>query len=439
MLINKLILKILSPNYRKALDDALYLEDQAFLDIDRTQKEKLEELIKVCKRDIPFYKNVLPEGNITINDFPISDKGIINSNFNDFININLPETRRKSNSTSGSSGTNFKFYSDRLTDVKRHALANLGEKWAGANFGIKKLIIWGAERDLIKKSLKDKVINSKILFNTQMLSSYHMSNEDIEGNILPLINRFNPKVIIGYPSSLNLIANYIVKHNSPITKGLKGIITSGESLSIDQRQNIEKAFKVKVFNRYGCRDVGPIAHECESHKGLHVFSSHVYVEILNEKGEKCLPGEIGQIVVTDLDNHVFPFVRYKIGDLGKWSTEKCECGRSLPLLESVVGRTFDLIIGTNNNRVPGNYFTLLRNKVDGIEQFQFIQDKIGSLELRLKTTNDYSPLNDKLIVQLIKEKLGEDMNIIIKHVDDIEVSISGKYRWVISNVDLYEI
>ena len=182
--------------------------------------------------------------------------------------------------------------------------------------------------------------------------------------------------------------------------------------------------------------MGPIAHECEKHNGMHVFSSHVYVEILNEKGEQCKPGELGQIVVTDLDNYVFPFVRYKIGDLGKWSTEKCSCGRDLPLLESVEGRTFDLIIGTNGNKVPGNYFTLLRNVFSNIEQFQLEQEKIGVIELKLKLKNNF--IDEEKLKTVLREKLGLDMKINIKYVDKFNLTKTGKFKWVISKVNLYE-
>ena len=220
-------------------------------------------------------------------------------------------------------------------------------------------------------------------------------------------------------------------------QALRGIISSGESLSINQREIIENAFQVKVFNRYGCRDVGPIAHECENHSGLHVFSSHVYVEIINEKGQHCQPGEMGEIVVTDLDNYVFPFVRYKIGDIGVWSSEKCNCGRDLPLLKNVVGRTFDLIIGTNGNRVPGNYFTLLRNKFKNIDQFQLVQNQIGEIELKLKL-KDNNLINETLLKRTIKEKLGDDMIINISYVDKFILTKNGKFRWVVSKVNIYD-
>jgi len=438
MFINKLILKIFNPGYSEALKRVFESERELFKNSSDVQQEKLNLMLRHCIQNVPFYNYLKREKQISIDDFPIIDKKIINASFQDFLAGNISVNRRKKNSTSGSTGSNFHFFSDSQTDVIRHAFANLGEQWAGVSLSQRKLIIWGAERDMINNSIKKKLVNSRFLFNTKMISSYHMTNEDIEKNIIPTIKSFKPKVIVGYPSSLGYIADYILKNKIKLDIELRGIITGGESLSIFNREIIESAFATIVFNRYGCRDVGPIAHECEAHEGLHIFSDHVFVEILNEKGEECMPGEIGEIVVTDLDNYVFPFIRYKIGDIGKWATHECTCGRKLPLLESVEGRTFDLIIGTNNNRVPGNYFTLLRNKVSGIVQFQIIQERVGLLEVRLKVNEEYHESNDTKLIALMKEKLGEDMNIIVKHVPIINTTKSGKFRWVISDLNLYE-
>jgi phenylacetate-CoA ligase len=438
MLINQLILKIFNLAYSRALNRTFQSERELFKNSTGVQQNKLNSILRHCIQNVPFYQDLKSERNISIGDFPIIDKTIINANMQDFLAGNISANRRKKNSTSGSTGSNFHFFSDYKTDVIRDAFANLGEQWAGASLSQRKLIIWGAERDMINKTLKKKLVNSKFLFNTKMISSYHMTDENIKNHIIPTINNFKPRIIVGYPSTLAHIADYLTKNKISLNHRLKGLITSGESLNDLNRVKIENAFDVMVFNRYGCRDVGPIAHECEAHEGLHVFSDHVLVEIVNEKGEHCKPGEIGEIVVTDLDNYVFPFIRYKIGDIGKWANNKCSCGRQLPLLESIEGRTFDLIIGTNNNRVPGNYFTLLRNKLKGIDQFQIIQERVGLLEVRLKVNEEYHESSDIKLIDLMKEKLGDDMNIKVKHVANIDTTISGKFRWVISNINLYE-
>lgn len=437
MLINKIVLRIFNSNYSKALNSVFQSEGELFKKSSNVQQKKLKLMLRHCIQNVPFYQDLKYEKQVSIFDFPIVDKKIINKNFQDFLAENISVNRRKKNSTSGSTGTNFHFFSDNYTDVYRHAFVNLGEQWSGANLNQRKLIIWGAERD-IWYSFKKKLINSRFLFNSKIISSYHMTDADIDNIIIPTINNFIPSVIVGYPSSLAHIADYLTRNKICLNHHPKGIITSGESLSDLNRIKIENAFGAKVFNRYGCRDVGAIAHECEAHEGMHVFSDHVFIEIINEMGEPCKPGEIGEIVVTDLDNYVFPFVRYKIGDIGRWGVKECKCGRKLPLLESVEGRTFDLILGTNNNKVPGNYFSILSRKVKGIDQFQIIQEKVGFLEVRLKVNAEYQESNDEKLISIMKDKLGNEMIIKVNHVPKIDSTISGKFRWVISKINIYE-
>ena len=111
-----------------------------------------------------------------------------------------------------------------------------------------------------------------------------------------------------------------------------------------QRRNIEKSFKTPVFNRYGCREVGHIASECPAHKGMHYDADRLIIEIVDDEGNTCPPNTVGNIVITDLNNYVFPLIRYKIGDMGSLSDDtNCECGCTFPKIRKIEGRSFDII------------------------------------------------------------------------------------------------
>lgn len=435
---NLFALRILSKSYYDALMQAYYIETISQVELEKIQKIKLEKLIEHAKNNVLYYKNIFNENSIyDINDFskiPFLNKQIIKQNKDLLRASNMPHKRFKHNSTSGSTGEAMKFYSDKNTDVHRHAVSHRGDSWTGWKFGEPIIIIWGASSDTKKaKALKSKILNSSFLFNTTILSSFQMTETDIV-EYIKKICQIKPKLIVGYPSSLEVISEYIIANKIQIHIP-KGIITGGETLHQYQREKIELAFSAKLLNRYGSRDVGHIANECEFQNGLHISSDHVLVEIVNEKGEICKPGELGEIVVTDLDNYVFPFIRYKIGDIGIMSEKKCQCKRPFPMLESVEGRTFDIIIGTNGNRVPGNYFTLLRYDLPNIEQFQIVQKVFGSLELKVKVTNDFSSNDFDKIRTLFRQKLGKEMEINITVVDEIQPTIAGKFRWVISDIN----
>ena len=159
------------------------------------------------------------------------------------------------------------------------------------------------------------------------------------------------------------------------------------------------------------------------------------MEVIDENGNRCEPGKTGEIVITKLDNYSFPFIRYKIGDIGVLSERICPCGRNLPMLEEIKGRVFDLIVGTNGNHLSGTFWTiLLREYVEGIKKYQVIQEEYGNLLIRLVVDENYSEEGEKKLIDKIKEKCGEDMSIKISLVNEIPLTESGKHRFIISKI-----
>jgi len=404
------------------------------------QNGKFIKLIDHTKRNVPYYSDKL--ANIhTIKDIckiPFLTKTIIKERSADLRAKNLKEKDFIENSTSGSTGESMYFYSDR-NNTYSEACAIRGDMLSGWEFGEKNIIIWGALRDIKEQESFIEKLKRKFIRKYEILSSFNLSENDIE-KYIDFINRFKPILIIGYPTGLFLIANYILKFNKEIVRA-KAIISAGETLYDFQRELIEKAFKQKVFNRYASREVKHIAGECSAHNGLHISSDHLIVEIINENGEPANPGEIGEIVVTDLDNYAFPFIRYKIGDLGilKDPDYKCSCGVNLPMLERVEGRTMDVIVGTNGNRVTGSFWTLFfRHNFHGIEKFQVIQKTPDAITLNFEINELYDSKDEVKIKSEIRKLLGEDIEIKICIVDEINKTTTGKHRWIISNVTPYE-
>jgi phenylacetate-CoA ligase len=292
-------------------------------------------------------------------------------------------------------------------------------------------MLWGSVADVNKaKQLKVKLAHSSLLFNQMILSSFEMKDGDMLDHSRK-INRFKPTLLVGYPSSLEVFSAFIIRENVNLHRP-KGIITSGETLFEPQREMIEKAFGCKVMNRYGSREMGNIASECQHQEGLHIHEDHVVVEVLNENQQPCSPGELGELVVTDLHNWGFPMIRYRIGDLGVLSGEPCSCGRPFRLLERIEGRTFDLVVGCNGNHVPGNYFTLYFRKFAGIDQFQVRQNKQLEVEVLLVINSSFASTTEAKLMAGMKEKLGADTSISLTFVDQIAQTSSGKHRWVIS-------
>lgn len=439
MFLNKIILATLSPSYSKAILNALKYQYVNTEESIRISNKKLKNILEYAVNYTDYYQQSIlkiksNQIQPSLDMFPILTKELINNHSTELISRQfINKSRMKKNSTSGSTGVKLNFFSDKKTDVIRHACSFRSNTWTGWDFGEPQVILWGAIHDFKKlNSLKKKILNSRILFNSSMLSSYDMTTKNMM-EYIEIINKFKPTIITAYPSSLELFANFIMKNNYQIHSP-KGIITSGETLFPFQREKIQDVFRCQVHNRYGCREVGHIACECEQQNGLHISSDHVYVEVVNKEGRPCKPGEVGEILITDLDNFVFPFIRYKIGDIGALSEKRCNCGRSLPLLEKIEGRTFDIIVGQNGNHLPGTFFTLLKYKVNGLEQFQIFQEQVDKIKVIVKRCKEFDDIQQKILINCIKEKLGDNTIVEIEQVDKIEVKESGKFHWVTSKI-----
>lgn len=410
-------------------------KDVAF--IENLREKKFLKLINHAKENVPYYSDKLKDVN-KISDLHLVDfltKKDIIENQEKLKSNNLDASRFLKNSTSGSTGTSTYFYSDRKNYNLKAALYR-GDSWAGLRLNGKAMYLWGAERDInANLSLKDK-IKRKIFLKKIIFSTYHMSQNDLKMYYENLLS-FKPEVLISYPTPLFHFAEYIDEKKLTIPK-LNGIITSAETLFPFQRTFIEKVFKTKIFNRYGCREVGHIASECSNHKGMHYNADRFIIEIVRPDGSLCNSGELGEIVITDLDNFVFPFIRYKIGDLAIKSDRKCPCGNNLPLLEKVEGRVFDLIYGSNGNVVGGTFWTLLRNKIKGWDKFQIIQHKKDELKIVVENNSEITENFDDDVKKIVKEKLGENMKVEIEIVEKIPLTKSGKHRWIISKTSPYE-
>ena len=244
------------------------------------------------------------------------------------------------------------------------------------------------------------------------------------------INTFKPDQIHAYPSSLYEISKKIIEFKAQIYVP-KAILTSGEQLYEWQRETIKLAFGTDVFTFYGCREVNIIAQECKMHEGLHIMAENIILEVVNEKGENVYDEE-GEIVVTDLSNYVFPFIRYKILDRGILTKEKCSCGINLPLLKSIEGRTFDLLKLRNGSSIGATFFTHLFREKPGVDDFRIYQNSIDKILVEYISTSENLDINfftSKILSH--SEKL---LDVEFKKVNQFNIPDSGKKQFIFSKI-----
>lgn len=419
------------------------------LDINlKTQEKDLYNLVKYAVTYVPYYRDIYQKLNFdlkqeTISEdikrFPILTKDTISKNFGRLISEEKFECTYI-NSSGGSTGKPIEIIQDREYRQKQHDLTRFFDTFAGYHFGDKLALVWGAERDILYPNSIQNFINAiitKLYRNTITLNSFMMTNNDMF-NYVQKINSFKPNYMLAYAQSAYELAKF-VRANKLNVRPFTGIITSAGTLYDDMRNTIEETFGCKVFNRYGSRETGLLAMECEAHNGLHINLFSQYIELLDDNNN-VLPfnsEECGKVIVTQLNNHVMPLIRYEIGDIAqRCALTACPCGRGLPLLKSIRGRTVNVFKKKDGTKIDGEYFTHLFYHVNEIRRFQVIQHNYDDIEVIIELHPEVF-LEDSFYNNLtyqIQTIMGKSCWVRYSLVEKIKPAQSGKYIYTISKL-----
>lgn len=420
---------------------ARFYEDSQHWNAERMREYRhdlLAKLLRHAYENVPYYSRVfdetgipLPElsGNKGFGNIPFLTKESVRAHFQEIQAVNIPRDRFITNSTSGSTGSNFTFYSDKHSFLHRKALQARIDTWMGMGPADRELILWGASWD-IKKAKKPLPRIKKFFRNKMALSAYHLS-EAMMGEYYKRMVDFGTRFLHGYPSSLFRFADFLECNG--LDYPVAGIRCAGETLFEFQRRKIEKVFRAPVFNFYSSREVNILAHENRSHDGLSVQNENVILEVVNEKGTPVFDEE-GEIVVTDLHNYAMPFIRYKIGDRGILKKSNRSGPPGLDVLESVTGRIFDIVKFPNGNAVGGTFWTLLMRSEPGINYFQVRQKRMDEIEIDVVAGPEFLEAAFARLREKIFRYSGPGLEIKLNSVDSISLTKGGKFRFVVSDL-----
>ena len=243
------------------------------------------------------------------------------------------------------------------------------------------------------------------------------------------MDKYHPQTILAYPSSLYQFAKYLFDNGLAPKWDLKGIITSAEMLHLHYRDLAETVFGTKVYNRYGGREVGLIAMECAEGR-MHINCRDLYLEIDSPDPYT----EPGDILITQLNNYAMPFIRYRIGDIGRLSDEVCPCGNQLPILAELLGRSTATFRTRTGALIHGGYFTQQFYNVIGVDQFQLIQENLKHCILKVVINTQWTEAARRYMVKKIQGVLGADAIVTVEFVEEIPLPASGKREFTISNL-----
>jgi phenylacetate-coenzyme A ligase PaaK-like adenylate-forming protein len=182
-----------------------------------------------------------------------------------------------------------------------------------------------------------------------------------------------------------------------------------------------------------------ISTECDAHDGQHVSMETLVVELVVREGARerpAAPGELGEVVITDLTNLAMPFIRYANGDLavaGKPGT--CACGRALPRLASVEGRVTETLVDGSGARVNGLVFNVvIAHLAHAIRQFQVVQHKDRSITLRIAPTSTFDG-SIEAALRATWEKYLPGVAVTLERVDELPIASTGKRQVVVVERD----
>ncbi|MCZ7566032.1 MAG: AMP-binding protein [Burkholderiales bacterium] len=418
------------------------LEASQWWPVDRLESHRvlgLRRLLTHAGQHVPYYRRLFATAGFDpaklqktgdIERLPFLTKDLVRANL-DALKSSRAEKLLRFN-TGGSSGEPLIFYVG--TERVSHDVAAKwrATRWWGVDIGDPEIVVWGSPIEIGAQD-RARYVRDRIL-RTRLLPAFEMSERNLD-RFVAQIRRSRPRMLFGYPSALAHIAAHAERRGESLSSlGIKVAFVTSERLYDHQRLQIERSFGCRVANGYGGRDAGFIAHECPS-GGLHVMAEDVIVEIVDPDGRVVAPGEAGEIAVTHLATRDFPFVRYRTGDVGSIEATACPCGRGLPLLKEVHGRSTDFVVAQDGTVLHGLALIYVLRDLPGIRQFKIVQETLDSVRVELIAEGAL----DRRIVHMIESgfraRLGPTVNVAVEPVQSIAPERSGKFRYVASRVD----
>ena len=419
----------------------LWLKETEYLNIDVLEKlseERLRKLLLHANSKVPYYTKLFRDKNVNLNKLsetsilkhiPLLTKADVRSNIHDsMISIDADINRLHRISTSGSTGEPFVCYADQFQLEMRWATTFRALEMTGWTFGQKSMRLWHQTLGMSRTQVLREKMDAWFM-RRKFVPAFEFTEEKVN-SLLESIDNWKPFLLDGYAESLNFISSPGFKS---IVWSPKAVMSSAQQLTVQTRNNIEGKFKTKLFDKYGSREFSGIAYQC-NFGSYHVQSESYIVEILVD-GRSAEPGEIGEIVVTDLNNLSVPLIRYMIGDLAREIVQKkCKCGRSSRQIGEIVGRTQALVACQNGVWLPGTFFAHFFKEYDfAIKQFQVIQKEVSSFQVLVVPTPQFSNQAWQAILNDLSEYIGQT-NVNLEIVSEIPLLKTGKRTPVVSEL-----
>ncbi len=401
------------------------------------QSDKLSRLLAYARQNNPYYREKYGgvRTGAELRELPLLTKAELREHAQAIV---TPSHARDVSmcKTSGSTGEPLKFFRDREVFARTLASVYRAHRWYGIDVGAREAMLWGipaGRMAQIRMRARDALLNR---FREE---EYSLSPQVLQ-RFYDRIVRTRPEYLFGYTSMVYEFALYVREAGLSIARlGLKGAVCTAESIPDYQRELIASVLQCPVISEYGSAETGIISYQCPlgSH---HISSDAVLVETLDDVGNPVAPGVVGRVVVTVLHSQAAPIIRYDLGDYAVLSERTCDCGRSLPLIDKIVGRTSGVIVTPSGQcfHSIALYYIMkdYADKFGGIRQFRVRQTEVDRLEFHIAAGQGFSDASRQWLETLVHERFGHAMRVQFFMHDSLERTAAGKLRDFESTLDM---
>ncbi|HUJ11929.1 MAG TPA: hypothetical protein VL171_18110 [Verrucomicrobiae bacterium] len=396
----------LAQNEKKSRDEMLHDQQQA-----------IRGLLAYALQHVPHYRKQGCAAD-NLGDWPILEKAWVATAPEKFLSDEFSLRDLMELHTSGTTGTPLAVRFSKNYHQTEMAFRWRHRAWAGLSFPSSSAYVSG--HPVVPPNQKHPPFWRVDRVEKRLLcSSYHLAPQNLPDYVAALA-RFAPNFVHGYPSSLYVLAQYMIEKNAKHVRP-RAVFTASETLLDFQRAAIERAFGAKVFNWYGNSEMTCNIVQCAA-GSLHYRTDYGVLELLAD----------GTMVCTGLNNLAMPFIRYRVGDVAVAREGVCACGCAFPLIERVEGRVEDYV-RTPDGRFVGRLDHLFKD-VQHVREAQIVQRQLDEIVLRIVKAEGFNSKDEQTISKEARIRLGDAMAIRLEFVDRIERTAAGKFRFILSQL-----
>jgi len=329
--------------------------------------------------------------------------------------------------TSGSSGAPVRFHTTPLTGVIWNAITLRDHRWHRRDLGLKLAVI--------RREVEDSDVGNWGPATAGLVATGRSVGRSIRADAdahLDWLLREKPAYLYTYPSLVAELARLSLRRGAR-PAGLREVRTLAESLGPELRALVREAWDVPLTDLYSASETGYLALQCPQHEHYHVQSENVLLEVLDDAGRPCAPGQVGRVAATPLHNFAMPLVRYDIGDYAE-AGAPCGCGRGLPVLRRILGRVRNMLTTADGKRYWPVFGTRAIMEAAPVLQHQFVQKAYDLVQARLVVAAPLTPEQEARFHERVQSQLPPGVRLVVTYCERIERGAGGKFEDFLSEV-----